>query len=52
MAVSDNGIELTSEAILAWVDQSGVARHYIVPGEPMQKLPSSKGSMAGCAMNC
>jgi putative transposase len=36
MIVSDNGSELTSNAILAWADQSHVAWHYIAPGKPMQ----------------
>jgi len=36
MVVSDNGSELTSNAILAWADQSRVAWHYIKPGKPMQ----------------
>ena len=36
MVVSDNGTELTSNAILTWVDQSRVAWHYIAPGKPMQ----------------
>jgi putative transposase len=36
MVVSDNGSELTSNAILTWVDQSRVAWHYIAPGKPMQ----------------
>ena len=36
MIVSDNGSELTSNAILAWADQSRVAWHYIAPGKPMQ----------------
>ncbi|WP_407114703.1 IS3 family transposase [Bradyrhizobium sp. LMG 9283] len=34
--VSDNGTELTSNAILTWADQSRVAWHYIAPGKPMQ----------------
>ena len=34
--VSDNGTELTSNAILAWVDQSHVGWHYIAPGKPIQ----------------
>ncbi|QHO78845.1 IS3 family transposase [Bradyrhizobium sp. CCBAU 051011] len=34
--VSDNGTELTSNAILTWTDQSRVAWHYIAPGKPMQ----------------
>ena len=30
------GSELTSNAILAWADQSRVEWHYIAPGKPMQ----------------
>jgi putative transposase len=33
---SDNGTELTSNAILSWTAQSGVAWHYIDPGKPVQ----------------
>ncbi|MEY9459742.1 transposase InsO family protein [Bradyrhizobium ottawaense] len=36
MVVSDNGTELTSNAILTWADRSRVAWHYIAPGKPMQ----------------
>ncbi len=36
MVVSDNGSELTSNAILRWADDSGVAWHYIAPGKPVQ----------------
>jgi putative transposase len=36
MIVSDNGSELTSNAILAWADQAHVDWHYIAPGKPMQ----------------
>jgi putative transposase len=36
MIFSDNGSELTSNAILAWADQSRVAWHYIAPGKPTQ----------------
>ena len=36
MVVSDNGSELTTNAILTWADQSRVAWHYIAPGKPMQ----------------
>ena len=36
MVVSDNGSELTSNAILVWADQSHVEWHYIAPGKPMQ----------------
>jgi putative transposase len=34
--VSDNGTELTSNAILRWVDDHKVAWHYIAPGKPVQ----------------
>jgi len=36
MIVSDNGSEFTSNAILAWADQTRVEWHYIAPGKPMQ----------------
>jgi putative transposase len=36
MIVSDNGSELTSNAILAWADRTKVNWHYIAPGKPMQ----------------
>ncbi|WP_316186356.1 MULTISPECIES: IS3 family transposase [unclassified Bradyrhizobium] len=36
MVVSDNGSELTSNAILTWADQSRIAWHYIAPGKPTQ----------------
>ena len=36
MIVSDNGTELTSNAILAWQQQRGVEWHYTAPGKPMQ----------------
>jgi putative transposase len=36
MIVSDNGSELTSNAILSWADASKVEWHYIAPGKPMQ----------------
>ncbi len=34
--VSDNGTELTSNAILAWSKDHKVEWHYIAPGKPMQ----------------
>ena len=34
--VSDNGTELTSNAILSWADETGVRWHYIAPGKPQQ----------------
>ena len=36
MIVSDNGTELTSNAVLAWCGKLGVEWHYIAPGRPMQ----------------
>lgn len=36
MIVSDNGTELTSNAILGWAEQTRVGWHYIAPGKPMQ----------------
>jgi len=36
MIVSDNGTELTSNAILRWADDHKVAWHYIAPGKPVQ----------------
>jgi putative transposase len=34
--VSDNGTELTSNAILSWADEASVGWHYIAPGKPQQ----------------
>ncbi len=34
--VSDNGTELTSNAILTWADERHVGWHYIAPGKPIQ----------------
>jgi putative transposase len=36
MIVSDNGTELTSNAILQWADNHKIAWHYIAPGKPVQ----------------
>ena len=36
LVVSDNGTELTSNAILKWQQDRGVAWHYVAPGKPMQ----------------
>lgn len=36
MIVSDNGTELTSNAILRWQEERGVEWHYIAPGRPQQ----------------
>jgi putative transposase len=34
--VSDNGTELTSNAMLRWADENRIAWHYIAPGKPTQ----------------
>lgn len=34
--VSHNGTEYTSNAVLAWSDDTGVGWHYIAPGKPQQ----------------
>ncbi len=36
MVVSDNGTELTSNALLQWQEERCVEWHYIAPGKPMQ----------------
>jgi putative transposase len=36
MIVSDNGTEMTSNAILAWQQQRDIEWHYIAPGKPIQ----------------
>jgi putative transposase len=36
MIVSDNGTELTGNAVLAWCGQIGVEWQHIAPGKPMQ----------------
>lgn len=36
MVVSDNGTELTSNAMLKWQEICKVVWHYIAPGKPMQ----------------
>ncbi len=36
MIVSDNGTELTCNAVLAWCSEAAINWHYIAPGKPMQ----------------
>lgn len=36
MVVSDNGTELTSNAVLRWQEERGVEWHDIAPGKPQQ----------------
>ena len=40
MIVSDNGTELTSNAVLAWCGELGVEWHYIAPGRPLRNPPA------------
>ena len=48
MVVSDNGSELTSNAILAWADSSEVDWHYIA----LASRCRTASSTAGCATSC
>ena len=36
MIVSDHGTEFTSNTMLAWAEDHGIAWHFIAPGKPMQ----------------
>jgi len=53
MVVSDNGTELTSNAIFAWAKDHGVGWHYIAPGKPMQNgfVESFNGRMRDELLN-
>ncbi|MBX7483321.1 IS3 family transposase [Qipengyuania qiaonensis] len=53
MIVSDNGTELTSNAVLAWCGELGVEWHYIAPGRPMQNgyVESFNGRMRDELLN-
>lgn len=53
MIVSDNGTELTSNAVLAWCGEIGVEWHYIAPGKPMQNgyVESFNGRMRDELLN-
>lgn len=51
--VSDNGTELTSNAVLAWSGEAGVDWHYIAPGKPTQNgfVESFNGRMRDELLN-
>ena len=51
--VSDNGTELTSNAVLAWSGEVGVGWHYIAPGKPTQNgfVESFNGRMRDELLN-
>ena len=53
MIISDNGTELTSNAILVWTADTGIDWHYIAPGKPMQNayIESFNGSMRDELLN-
>jgi transposase InsO family protein len=53
MIVSDNGTELTSNAILTWSADMKVEWHYIMPGKPMQNgyVESFNGRMRDELLN-
>jgi len=53
MIVSDNGTELTSNAILAWAGAHKIDWHYIQPGRPMQNayVESFNGRMRDELLN-
>ena len=53
MVVSDNGTELTSNAILKWQEDRKVEWHYIAPGKPMQNgfVESFNGRMRDECLN-
>ncbi len=53
MIVSDNGTELTSNAVLAWSGDVGIEWHYITPGKPTQNgcVESFNGRMRDELLN-
>ena len=53
MIVSDNGTELTSNAVLAWCSEAQVEWHYIAPGRPTQNgfVESFNGRMRDELLN-
>ena len=53
MIVSDNGTELTSNAVLKWAEENGVEWHYIAPGKPQQNgfMESFNGKLRDECLN-
>ncbi len=53
MIVSDNGTELTSNAVLAWSREAKIEWHYIAPGKPTQNgfVESFNGRMRDELLN-
>lgn len=52
LIVSDHGTEFTSNAMLAWSEQTGVPWHFIVPGKPMRDMASARRSTRRCGTSC
>ena len=53
LVLSDNGTELTGNAMLKWQEDRKVGWHYIAPGKPMQNglVESFKGRMREECLN-
>ena len=53
MIVSDNGTELTCNAIIKWAERNGVEWHYIAPGKPQQNgfMESFNGKLRDECLN-
>lgn len=53
MIVSDNGTELTANAVLSWSGEAKIEWHYIAPGRPMQNgyVESFNGRMRDELLN-
>ena len=53
MIVSDNGTELTCNAMLKWTTETAIEWHYIQPGKPMQNgfMESFNGKLRDECLN-
>jgi putative transposase len=53
MIISDNGTELTCNALLNWAEANGVEWHYIAPGKPQQNgfMESFNGKLRDECLN-
>ncbi len=53
MIVSDNGTELTCNAMLKWTTEQSISWHYIAPGKPMQNgfMESFNGKLRDECLN-
>ncbi len=53
MIISDNGTELTCNAMLKWAEDNGVEWHYIAPGKPQQNgfMESFNGKLRDECLN-